>query len=167
MKKLTSLFAFVLLVIALSTMSSCKHKCNRMPVVELSDSVQADSTSVYDEEYGDTIDIVEEETEADAEVEPEPAPAPTNTFQSADDVLSRLAGKTFVHRGGMEIRVRGGRMSFDHQDAGSISVLHYSAKNALIRFRGGMFGEGRYRVRIVGRYLQLIDDEEGFVFDQR
>jgi hypothetical protein len=30
-----------------------------------------------------------------------------------------------------------------------------------------MFGEGRYRVRIVGRYLQLIDDEEGFVFDQR
>ena len=100
MKKLTSLFAFVLLVIALSTMSSCKHKCNRMPVVELSDSVQADSTSVYDEEYGDTIDIVEEETEADAEVEPEPAPAPTNTFQSADDVLSRLAGKTFVHRGG-------------------------------------------------------------------
>ena len=166
MKKLTSLFAFMLLVIVLSTMSSCKHKCSRMPVVELSDSVQADSTSVYDEEeYGDTIDIVEEE--AEAEVEPEPAPAPANIFQSADDVLSRLAGKTFVHRGGMEIRIRGGRMSFDHQDAGGISVLHYSAKNALIRFRGGMFGEGRYRVRIVGRYLQLIDDEEGFVFDQR
>ena len=163
MKKLTSLFAFMLLVIVLSTMSSCKHKCSRMPVVELSDSAQVDSTSMYDEEYGDTIDIVEEEAEA----EPEPAPTPSNTFQSADDVLSRLAGKTFVHRGGMEIRVRGGRMSFDHQDAGSISVLHYSAKNALIRFRGGMFGEGRYRVRIVGRYLQLIDDEEGFVFDQR
>ena len=163
MKKLTSLIAFVLLVIALGTMSSCRHKCNRMPVVELSDSAQVDSTSMYDEEYGDTIDIVEEEAEA----EPEPAPTPSNTFQSADDVLSRLADKTFVHRGGMEIRVRGGRMSFDHQDAGSISVLHYSAKNALIRFRGGMFGEGRYRVRIVGRYLQLIDDEEGFVFDQR
>lgn len=163
MKKLTSLIAFVLLVISLGTMSSCRHKCNRMPVVELSDSAQVDSTSMYDEEYGDTIDIVEEEAEA----EPEPAPTPSNTFQSADDVLSRLAGKTFVHRGGMEIRVRGGRMSFDHQDAGSISVLHYSAKNALIRFRGGMFGEGRYRVRIVGRYLQLIDDEEGFVFDQR
>ena len=163
MKKLTSLIAFVLLVIALGTMSSCRHKCNRMPVVELSDSAQVDSTSMYDEEYGDTIDIVEEEAEA----EPEPAPAPSNTFQSADDVLSRLAGKTFVHRGGMEIRVRGGRMSFDHQDAGSISVLHYSAKNALIRFRGGMFGEGRYRVRIGGRYLQLIDDEEGFVFDHR
>lgn len=163
MKKLTSLIAFVLLVIALGTMSSCRHKCNRMHVVELSDSAQVDSTSMYDEEYGDTIDIVEEEAEA----EPEPAPAPSNTFQSADDVLSRLAGKTFVHRGGMEIRVRGGRMSFDHQDAGRISVLHYGAKNALIRFRGGMFGEGRYRVRIVGRYLQLIDDEEGFVFDQR
>jgi hypothetical protein len=163
MRKLFSLFVFVLLAMVVSTMSSCKRSGNRFQVVELSDSTQIDTTSVYDEEYGDTIEFVDEETVE----EPKPAPAPSNTFQSASDVLNRLAGKTFVHRGGMEIRIRGGRMSFDHQDAGTISVLHHSGKNALIRFRGGMFGEGRYRVRIVGRYLQLIDDEEGFVFDQR
>ena len=163
MRKLFSLFVFVLLAMVISTMSSCKRSGNRFQVVELSDSTQIDTTSVYDEEYVDTIEFVEEETVED----PKPAPVPSNTFQSANDVLNRLAGKTFVHRGGMEIRIRGGRMSFDHQDAGTISVLHHSGKNALIRFRGGMFGEGRYRVRIVGRYLQLIDDEEGFVFDQR
>lgn len=165
MRKNVSLMVGVLLVIAVSMMVSCKRNGNRMPVVEMSDSTQVDTTSVYDDEtYGDTIEYVEEQEE---ETAPEPAPAPSNTFQSAGDVLNRLAGKTFVHKGGMEIRIRGGRMSFDHQDAGNISVLHHSPKSALIRFRGGMFGEGRYRVRIVGRNLQLIDDEEGFIFDQR
>lgn len=163
MRKLVSPFVCVLLAMVISTMSSCKRGGNRLQVIKLSDSAQIDTISVYDEEYSDTIEFDEEEI---AE-EPKPTSSPSNTFQSASDVLNRLAGKTFVHRGGMEIRIRGGRMSFDHQDAGTISVLHYSAKNALIRFRGGMFGEGRYRVRIVGRFLQLIDDEEGFVFDQR
>ena len=155
MRKLVSPFVCVLLAMVISTMSSCKRGGNRLQVIELSDSAQIDTISVYDEEYSDTIEFDEEE------IAEEPKPT------SSSDVLNRLAGKTFVHRGGMEIRIRGGRMSFDHQDAGTISVLHYSAKNALIRFRGGMFGEGRYRVRIVGRFLQLIDDEEGFVFDQR
>ena len=165
MRKIVSLIVFVLLAMVISTMSSCKRDGNRFPVVEMSDSTQVDTTAVYDDEaYGDTIEFEEEEEEVAA---PEPAPKPSNTFQSAGDVLSRLAGKTFVHKGGMEIRVRGGRMSFDHQDAGSISVLRYTANTALIRFRGGMFGEGRYRVRIVGRSLQLIDDEEGFVFNQQ
>ena len=163
MRKLVNLFVCVLLAMVISTMSSCKRGGNRVQVVELSDSAQIDTISVYDEEYSDTIEFDKEEIAEESK----PTPAPSNTFQSASDVLNRLAGKTFVHRGGMEIRIRGGRMSFDHQDAGTISVLHYSTKNALIRFRGGMFGEGRYRVRIVGRYLQLIDDEEGFVFDQQ
>ena len=53
MRKLFSLFVFVLLAMVVSTMSSCKRSGNRFQVVELSDSTQIDTTSVYDEEYGD------------------------------------------------------------------------------------------------------------------
>lgn len=157
MKKLFYVLICVLFLIVVGQLTSCKPKKGQTPIEAMVDTFVVDSIDV-EEVYEDSV--VEE-------VE-EPAPVPTNTFQSADDVMHRLCGHTYVHKGGMEIRVSGGgRMSFDHQDAGRVSVLQYSAKNALIRFRGGMFGEGRYRVRFADSSLQLIDDEEGFVFNQR
>ena len=162
MKKITTITICVLALVLIGVVSSCKPK-HRPGVIQLSDGDQAATDSIPNDTIsfdGDTI--YEEEP-----VVEEPVPVDPYAFQSAGDVLSRLGGKTFVHKGGMEIRIRGGRMSFDHQDAGSISVVNYTSKGALIRYRGGMFGEGRYRVRFAGRRLQLIDDEEGFVFNQR
>ena len=164
MKRITTITICILALVFIGTVSSCKRQKSCCDAAQLADSLQTDSVGLYNDSIYFDEDSVYEEVAEDVE---EPKPVDTNTFQSAGDVLARLAGKTFVHKGGMEIRIRGGRMSLDYQDAGSISVLNFGTKSALIRYRGGMFGEGRYRVRIVGRSLQLIDDEEGFVFNQR
>ena len=66
------------------------------------------------------------------------------------------------------MRVDGdGRLYVDGDYAGVLSVLRYSSTAALLRYGGGMYGEGKLTVQIVGDKFTLTDPTDGTVYYQR
>ena len=83
-------------------------------------------------------------------------------------VVGYLANKTFRSSDGFTIRFDGsGRMYAEGDYAGVVSVLNYNSMTALLRYSGGQYSEGRFKVDIVGDKLKLSDPIDGTVYYQK
>jgi hypothetical protein len=92
----------------------------------------------------------------------------SRTFYSEQIVIGYLANQSFRASDGLTMRVDGdGRLYVDGQYAGVLSVLRYNSTSALLRYGGGMYGEGKLTVQIVGDKFQLKDPTDGTVYYQR
>ena len=92
----------------------------------------------------------------------------SRTFQSEQLVIGYLANQSFRASDGLTMRIDGsGRLYVDGDYAGVLSVLRYNSTSALLRYGGGMYGEGKIRVDIVGNKFSLTDPEDGTVYYQR
>ena len=92
----------------------------------------------------------------------------SRTFADEQYVVWYLANQTFRSNDGFTIRFDGsGRMYAEGDFAGVVSVLTYNSKSALLRYGGGIYTEGKFRVDIVGSKLQLTDPVDGTVYYQR
>ena len=92
----------------------------------------------------------------------------SRTFQSGQLVIGYLANQTFRSSDGLTMKVDGdGRLYVDGDYAGVLSVLRYSSTAALLRYGGGMYGEGKLTVNIVGEKFTLTDPTDGTVYYQR
>ena len=92
----------------------------------------------------------------------------SRTFYSEEIVVGYLANQTFRSSDGLTIRVDGsGRLYVDGDCAGVLSVLRYNSTSALLRYGGGMYGEGKLIVQIVGEKFTLTDPSDGTVYYQR
>ena len=92
----------------------------------------------------------------------------SRTFQSEQLVIGYLANQSFRASDGLTMRVDGdGRLYVDGDYAGVLSVLRYSSTAALLRYGGGMYGEGKLTVNIVGDKFTLTDPTDGTEYYQR
>lgn len=92
----------------------------------------------------------------------------SRTFVNEQYVTMYLANQTFRSNDGFTIRFDGDlRMYAEGDYAGVVSVLNYNSTSAMLRYGGGQYTEGRFRVDIVGNKLQLTDPMDGSVFYQR
>lgn len=92
----------------------------------------------------------------------------SRTFYSEQIVIGYLANQSFCASDGLTMRVDGdGRLYVDGDYAGVLSVLRYTSSSALLRYGGGMYGEGKLTVQIVGDKIQLKDPTDGTVYYQR
>lgn len=92
----------------------------------------------------------------------------SRTFYSEQIVIGYLANQSFRSSDGLTMKVDGsGRLYVDGDYAGVLSVLHYNTTSALLRFGGGMYGEGELTVNIVGDKFTLTDPTDGTVYYQR
>ena len=92
----------------------------------------------------------------------------SRTFYSEQIVIGYLANQSFRASDGLTMRVDGdGRLYVDGQYAGVLSVLRYNSTSALLRYGGGMYGQGKLTVQIVGDKFQLKDPTDGTVYYQR
>lgn len=92
----------------------------------------------------------------------------SRTFQSEQLVIGYLANQSFRASDGLTMRVDGdGRLYVDGDYAGVLSVLRYTSTSALLRYGGGMYGEGKLTVNIVGDKFTLTDPTDGTVYYQR
>jgi hypothetical protein len=92
----------------------------------------------------------------------------SRTFQSEQLVIGYLANQSFRSSDGLTMKVDGsGRLYVDGDYAGVLSVLRYNSTSALLRFGGGMYGEGKLTVNIVGDKFTLTDPTDGTVYYQR
>ena len=92
----------------------------------------------------------------------------SRTFYSEQIVIGYLANQSFRASDGLTMRVDGdGRLYVDGDYAGVLSVLRYSSTAALLRYGGGMYGEGKLTVNIVGDKFTLTDPTDGTVYYQR
>jgi hypothetical protein len=92
----------------------------------------------------------------------------SRTFYSEQIVIGYLANQSFRASDGLTMRVDGdGRLYVDGDYAGVLSVLRYNSTSALLRYGGGMYGEGKLTVQIVGDKFQLKDPTDGTVYYQR
>ncbi|MBO7139895.1 MAG: zinc ribbon domain-containing protein [Prevotella sp.] len=92
----------------------------------------------------------------------------SRVFSDEQDVVGNLANQTFSSSDGFTIRFDGnGRMYSGGNYAGVISVLSHNSRNALLRYSGGVYDEGKLSVQIVGDKLQLTDPVDGTTFFQR
>ena len=92
----------------------------------------------------------------------------SRTFYSEQIVIGYLANQTFRESGGLTMRVDGdGRLYVDGDYAGVLSVSRYNSTSALLRYGGGMYGEGELTVNIVGDKFTLTDPTDGTVYYQK
>ena len=92
----------------------------------------------------------------------------SRTFYSEQIVIGYLANQSFRSSDGLTMKVDGsGRLYVDGDYAGVLSVLRYNSSSALLRFGGGMYGEGKLTVNIVGDKFTLTDPTDGTVYYQR
>lgn len=92
----------------------------------------------------------------------------SRTFYSEQIVIGYLANQSFRASDGLTMRVDGdGRLYVDGDYAGVLSVLRYNSTSALLRYGGGMYGEGKLTVQIVGDKFTLTDPTDGTVYYQR
>ena len=92
----------------------------------------------------------------------------SRTFYSEQIVIGYLANQSFRASDGLTLRVDGdGRLYVDGDYAGVLSVLRYTSTSALLRYGGGMYGEGKLTVNIVGDKFTLTDPTDGTVYYQR
>ena len=91
----------------------------------------------------------------------------SRTFANEQMVVGYLANQTFRSSDGFTIRFDGsGRMFSEGDFAGVISVLRFNSTSALLRYGGGQYTEGKFRVDIVGDKFQLTDPVDGTVYYQ-
>ncbi|MBR6892734.1 MAG: zinc ribbon domain-containing protein [Bacteroidaceae bacterium] len=128
---------------------------------------------------GDVVKVTKERTADDnsetAEVDVTPSYRNSNTSSSSSKTFANeqyvtmyLVNQSFRDNDGLTIRFDGSlRMYIDGDYAGVVSVLRYSSTSALLRYGGGLYGEGKITVQIVGDKLQLTDILDGTVYYQR
>lgn len=91
----------------------------------------------------------------------------SRTFYSEQIVIGYLSNQSFRASDGLTMRVDGdGRLYVDGDYAGVLSVLRYNSTSALLRYGGGMYGEGKLTVNIVGDKFTLTDPTDGTVYYQ-
>lgn len=93
----------------------------------------------------------------------------TTEFQGADNVVGYLANHTFTDGSGLDIRFdSNGGIYIDNDYAGVVSVLTYNSTSALLRYRGGAYGEGKIVVTMDGNgRMRLTDPADGTVWYQK
>ena len=93
----------------------------------------------------------------------------TTEFQGADNVVGYLANHTFTDGSGLDIRFdSNGGIYIDNDYAGVVSVLTYNSTSALLRYRGGVYGEGKIAVTMDGNgRMRLTDPVDGTVWYQK
>lgn len=137
-------------------------------IEEVVDSVIATSESYYSEsssnDYNSTSnDYNSSSTNSDYYDE-----SSSKKFLNAQYVVGYLANQSFRASDGLTMRVDGdGRLYVDGDYAGVLSVLRYTSTSALLRYGGGMYGEGKLTVNIVGDKFTLTDPTDGTVYYQR
>ena len=86
----------------------------------------------------------------------------SKVFMNKQYVIMYLVHQTFKNGTGIDIKIDGDcRIFIDGDCAGVISVLRYNSTSALLRYGGGLYGEGKIRVVIDNNKLILIDPLDG------
>lgn len=135
-----------------------KHKGEAVKVTE-ERKADNDSETIADDNSDDSSTTYSSSTSTSSS---------SRTFQSEQLVIGYLANQSFRASDGLTMRVDGdGRLYVDGDYAGVLSVLRYSSTAALLRYGGGMYGEGKLTVNIVGDKFQLKDPSDGTVYYQR
>lgn len=135
-----------------------KHKGEAVKVTE-ERKADNDSETIADDNSDDSSTTYSSSTTTSSS---------SRTFQSEQLVIGYLANQSFRASDGLTMRVDGdGRLYVDGDYAGVLSVLRYTSTSALLRYGGGMYGEGKLTVQIVGDKFQLKDPTDGTVYYQR
>ena len=139
----------------------------RLTVIKDGDSFKIDDVEKVRCDYdADTSDY--SNTSDDDSYYEENSSSSSRTFANEQYVTMYLANQTFRADNGFTIKFDGsGRMYAEGDFAGVVSVLNYNSKSALLRYGGGQYTEGRFRVDIVGDKLRLTDPEDGTEYYQR
>lgn len=89
-------------------------------------------------------------------------------FIDEQDIMVRLYNKRFKNSSGLEIRIDSyGRIEINGDPAGVISVLRYNSESALLRYSNGLYGDGKFLLKIDGHKLLLQDTADGSLFYQK
>ena len=139
----------------------------RLTVIEDGDSYKIDDIEKVRCDYDvDTSDY--SSTSDDDSFFEENSSSSSRTFANEQYVIMYLANQTFRADDGFTIKFDGsGRMYAEGDFAGVVSVLNYNSKSAFLRYGGGQYPEGRFRVDIIGDKLRLTDPEDGTEYYQR
>lgn len=143
---------------AVLKLKEIKHKGEAVKVTE-ERKADNDSETIADDNSDDSSTTYSSSTTTSSS---------SRTFYSEQIVIGYLANQSFRASDGLTMRVDGdGRLYVDGDYAGVLSVLRYSSTAALLRYGGGMYGEGKLTVQIVGDKFQLKDPTDGTVYYQR
>jgi hypothetical protein len=128
-------------------------------IEEVIDSVVIDSISCSDE---DDSSCYTEDDDSDGY-----SNSSSKVFMNEQYVTMYLANQKFTNGSDIDIRIDGDcRIYIDGDYAGVIYVLRYTSTSALLRYSGGMYGEGRLRVLISHDRLLLVDPLDGTTWYQ-
>ena len=143
---------------AVLKLKEIKHKGEAVKVTE-ERKADNDSETIADDNSDDSSTTYSSSTTTSSS---------SRTFYSEQIVIGYLANQSFRASDGLTMRVDGdGRLYVDGDYAGVLSVLRYSSTAALLRYGGGMYGEGKLTVQIVGDKFTLTDPTDGTVYYQR
>ena len=143
---------------AVLKLKEIKHKGEAVKVTE-ERKADNDSETIADDNSDDSSTTYSSSTTTSSS---------SRTFYSEQIVIGYLANQSFRASDGLTMRVDGdGRLYVDGDYAGVLSVLRYSSTAALLRYGGGMYGEGKLTVNIVGDKFTLTDPTDGTVYYQR
>lgn len=143
---------------AVLNLKECKRKGDAVKVTE-ERKADNDSETIADDNSDNSSSTYNSSTTTSSS---------SRTFQSEQLVIGYLANQSFRASDGLTMRVDGsGRLYVDGDYAGVLSVLRYSSTAALLRYGGGMYGEGKLTVNIVGDKFTLTDPTDGTVYYQR
>ena len=143
---------------AVLKLKECKRKGDAVKVTE-ERKADNDSETIADDNSDNSSSTYNSSTTTSSS---------SRTFYSEQIVIGYLANQSFRASDGLTMRVDGdGRLYVDGDYAGVLSVLRYSSTAALLRYGGGMYGEGKLTVQIVGDKFQLKDPTDGTVYYQR
>ena len=82
-------------------------------------------------------------------------------FRNEDDVYMNFVSQTFIDNSGLKIRFGGnGEMEIDGDYAGIATVKSYNLQRAILKYSGGVYGEGFIILSIEGGQAKLIDPNE-------
>lgn len=82
-------------------------------------------------------------------------------FRNEDDVYMNFVSQTFVDNSGLKIRFGGnGEMEIDGDYAGIAQVKTFTSQRALLKYSGGVYGEGFIILSIEGGTARLIDPND-------
>ena len=143
---------------AVLKLKECKRKGDAVKVTE-ERKADNDSETIADDNSDNSSSTYNSSTTTSSS---------SRTFYSEQIVIGYLANQSFRASDGLTMRVDGdGRLYVDGDYAGVLSVLRYNSTSALLRYGGGMYGEGKLTVQIVGDKFQLKDPTDGTVYYQR
>lgn len=82
-------------------------------------------------------------------------------FRNKDDVYMNFVSQTFVDNSGLKIRFGGnGEMEIDGDYAGIARVKSYNLQRAILKYSGGVYGEGFIILSIEGGTAKLFDPND-------